>query len=126
MYSFSKASKFKLLTCDERLQLVCTEALAIMDFTVICGERGEADQNKAFAEGKSHARYPESKHNRSPSRAVDIAPYNKGIDWDDINAFYQLAGVMKAMAYKHDINIKWGGDFEEFFDGAHYEIQGNY
>ena len=102
------------------------EAIAVMDFTVICGERNEEDQNKAFTEGNSRARYPQSKHNRSPSRAVDIVPYNNGIDWEDINAFYQLAGVMKAMAYKHDIKIKWGGDFEEYFDGAHFELQGNY
>jgi peptidoglycan L-alanyl-D-glutamate endopeptidase CwlK len=104
------------------------ESLAIMDFTVVCGHRSEELQNKAFKEGRSKLEWPYSKHNRTPSLAVDIAPYP--IDWNDKERFYFLAGVMKAMAYKHDIGIRWGGDWKgdndfknnSFNDLVHFEL----
>jgi len=126
MWTYGKASKLKLLTCHGQIQLLCWEAIAVMDITVVCGYRDKKAQNKAFEKGYSNVRYPDSNHNVKPSKAVDLAPWNNGIDWDDKNGFYELAGIMKALAFKHDIKLKWGGDFNGFFDGAHYEIQTRY
>jgi peptidoglycan L-alanyl-D-glutamate endopeptidase CwlK len=122
MPQFSNKSKLNLLTCDQKLQELCFDAIGVVDFSVICGHRGKEAQNKAYKDGDSRAKWGESRHNISPSRAVDLLPYPYG--YDDINQFYQLAGVMKALAFNKGYNLKWGGDFEGFFDGAHFELGG--
>lgn len=117
---FSTKSKLNLLTCDQRLQTIAFDAIGIIDFSVICGHRGKEAQEKAFAGGFSKAKWGQSKHNTSPSQAMDLLPYPSG--WDDINQFYQLAGVIKAIAFKHGIPIRWGGEFKWGFDGGHFEL----
>ena len=37
--------------------------------------RTKTEQDELFAKGKTKLKYPESKHNRDPSLAIDIAPY---------------------------------------------------
>jgi peptidoglycan L-alanyl-D-glutamate endopeptidase CwlK len=121
MPNFSRRSREKLDTCHPVLRHICEDAIKIMDFSVICGERGEEEQNRLQAEGRSHAVYGESKHNLSPSEAVDIAPYP--IDWEDEGRFRVLAGVMIAVAYKCGIKLKWGGHFRNLKDLGHFEIE---
>jgi len=94
----------------------------IMDNTILCGHRGEAEQNKAFIEGKSNARFGESKHNEIPSEAVDVAPYP--IDWNDTERFARLAGIIEGVAHMLDYKIRWGGDFASIKDMPHFEIIG--
>lgn len=67
----------------------------IHDITVLCGFRGEADQNAAVARGASKTPWPRSKHNvlvedppgseewRPQSDAVDVGPYPVPSPWDD-------------------------------------------
>ncbi len=131
MASFGRTSLARLAGCDPRLQEIMTRAIGVLDFTILCGHRGKLEQDRAFVEGRSKARYGQSKHNTTPSRAVDIAPYP--IDWDDMEAFVLLAGVIKAIA--HDLGyadiIRWGGDWdsddrmrdERFRDYPHFEIK---
>lgn len=121
MPSFSNKSKERLVTCDQRLQMLCFDAIAIVDFVVLCGYRGKEEQEAAFAAGTSPARWGQSLHNKMPSKAVDLAPYP--IDWNNRERFAELAGVIKAVAYKHNIKIKWGGDFEKFCDMPHFELE---
>lgn len=113
-------SRKKLETCDKKLQEILETAIEIMDFSVLCGHRGEEEQNEYYHTGRSKVKYPNSKHNKSPSKAVDIAPWP--IDWEDKARFHELAGVIKAVAHEKGIKIKWGGDFKGFFDGPHYEL----
>lgn len=120
MPSFSKRSLDNLKTCDERLQKVAHEAIKHYDFSVICGHRGKAAQDKAVAEGKSKAKWPTSKHNASPSLAFDATPFP--LDWENIAEFHVMAKVMKQAAHKVGVKIKWGGDFKNFFDGPHFEL----
>lgn len=110
----------------------------IMDFSVTCGVRSKEDQDKAFREKKSKVRYPNSKHNLKPgqewSLAVDIIPYfpnpNKRYDWNDLLAFARLAGVIFAVAHRHGIELRWGGDWDmdfqsldqDFNDLPHFEL----
>lgn len=123
MPGFSKSSLAKLSTCHQDLYQICSDVIKNYDFTVVCGHRGNEDQDKAVAEGKSHTPWPTSKHNSTPSRAVDIAPYKDGkIDWDDIEAFRELAGHMFAAADKLKVKIKWGGDFVTLRDFPHFEL----
>ena len=128
MPTFGNKSKEKLLTCDQKLQLVCWEAIALMDFTVLDGHRNEETQNKLFEEGKSKLRWPDSKHNIYLSRAIDVAPYP--IDWEDKERFYMLAGIMFGVADRHRIKLRWGGDWDgdfsfkdqSFNDLPHFEL----
>jgi len=121
MPRFSKRSKEKLKTCDERLQLIFNIVIQIMDITILEGHRGEAAQEKAFAEGKSKAKWGQSDHNNNPSLAVDVAPYP--IDWNDIKRFHMLAGIVQAVAFYEGIDVRWGGNFNSFFDGPHFYLE---
>lgn len=125
-YKFSKKSLKKLETCHNDLQLICKEVIKDFDFTVLEGYRSVAMQKIYKRKGLTHTL--KSKHNMSPSYAVDIAPYP--IDWNDKNRFYYLAGLIKATASQYDINIRWGGDWnnnndftdQKFFDLVHFEL----
>lgn len=125
MYKFSNKSQEQLKTCHPLLQLILREAIKITDFSVIEGTRDEAKQNEFYAQGWSKVKYPNGRHNKNPSQAVDIRPYPfKG--WDNLGQFYELAGVIKTIAVQQNIKIKWGGDFKEFFDGQHFELKDVY
>jgi peptidoglycan L-alanyl-D-glutamate endopeptidase CwlK len=99
---------------------VLEEAIKHTDFTVLCGHRGREEQDRAFAEGRSKLRYPSSRHNKMPSRAVDVAPWP--IDWQDERAFEQLAIHILAAASALGIKIRWGGLWRNFSDKPHYEL----
>ena len=128
MPSFGKSSQDKLATCDPRLQKVFNEVIKHFDCTVIEGHRGEAAQNKAFAEGKSKLKYPQSKHNKTPSLAADVLPYP--IDWNDTNRMRYFAGFVVGIAATMGIKIRWGGDWNQntelkdnsFNDLPHFEL----
>jgi len=128
MYKFSKASRARLNTCDPKLQKVCEEVIKHWDFTVLEGRRDEATQNEYFRTGKSKLQYPNSKHNSSPSRAIDIAPYP--IDWQDIDRFRAFGGFVLGVATTLGVNLRWGGDWDgdrsfkdqTFNDLPHFEL----
>jgi len=117
---FGRTSRQRLATCDERLQRVLTEAIAITDFAVLCGYRDEAAQQEAYDSGHSRLRFPQSRHNIQPSRAVDVAPYP--IDWEDRERFCFLAGVILGIAHSQGIQIAWGGEWTTFPDLPHFEL----
>lgn len=90
-------------------------APAVTDVTVLCGFRGQKDQNAAFAAGTSKLRWPSSKHNRTPAEAVDLAPYP--VDWQNLAAFSALRGYVLGVARGLGIPlrvIEW--------DRPHYEL----
>ena len=138
MPAFSAASLAKLATCDARLQGLLREAIKHTDLTILEGHRGQAAQDKAFAEKKSKLKWPHGKHNSSPSRAVDIAPYYTDgggtITWKDVPAFARLMGYIERIADERGIKVRlgmdWDGDFrtaghdpgENFLDAPHIEL----
>ena len=119
MPRFSDTSHAKLLTCHKDLQDICNEAIKIYDFAVICGHRTKEEQQKAFDAGFSKVRWPDSKHNKTPSLAVDLVPYP--IDWNDRERFQQLAGIIKGIAHSKLIKIEWGGDWK-MQDLPHFQL----
>ena len=129
MPKFGKRSKERLATCDERLQKVFNEVINYVDCSVLEGHRGEREQNKYFAEGKSKVQYPLGRHNAKPSRAIDVVPYP--IDWNDRERFHLFAGFVLGIAYSMDISLRWGGDWNQNFevddnnfdDFPHFEIR---
>ena len=134
-YRFSQRSLDRLGTCHPDLVLLITEALADpacpSDMTVLCGYRGEAEQNAAYDSGASKLRYPRSKHNKTPhSMAVDVAPYVGGsVTWD-WKHYYPLADHIKATwarlqaagRLSGDYGLGWGGDWQTFKDGPHWQL----
>ena len=130
MASFSKSSLAKLETCDPRIKSVMLEVVRGFDCTIICGHRGEEEQNKHFNSGNSKLRYPNSKHNKTPSIAVDVAPYP--IDWNDTARFRYFAGYVRGVAAMMGVRLRWGGDWDMdnqlsdngFNDLVHFELTG--
>ena len=122
MASFGKTSRQRLSEIHPDLRKVLEIAIIEFDFTVLCGHRGEAEQNKANDEGKSGLRYPNSKHNKKPSRAVDIAPWP--IDWNNIERFEEMKRVVFTAAHALGIELVWGGDWVRLKDCPHFELKG--
>lgn len=114
MPSFSKISEERLATCDPRLEQLFREVVKIHDCMVLCGHRTEAEQDEALRTGKSQKAFPNSKHNSSPSLAVDVAPYP--VDWKDLKRFWHFAGVVRGVAAGLGVKVRWGGDWDRDFD----------
>lgn len=128
MPRFSKKSRAKLDTCHSDLQKVLELVIEHFDFAVLVGHRTKEEQEEAFATGRSQKHWPDSKHNTSPSLAVDIAPWP--IDWKDRERFSYLAGYVKMAGLSQGIKIRWGGDWDGdtevsdnvFDDLVHFEL----
>lgn len=124
MPKFSDHSKSKLQSCHNDLQTIMNDAIKIFDFKIAEGHRGEADQNRYSNEGFSKLKYPDSKHNSYPSLAADIDPYP--IHFGLKERYYYLAGIIKAVAERHGIKIRWGGDWDsddDFYDQRLYDLR---
>ena len=121
MPSFGERSRKHLGGVHPELRAVLDESIKHYDFTVLAGFRGEREQNEAYRNGYSKLKWPNSEHNKRPSRAVDIAPwpevYNASKrDW------YEMATHVLRAASKLGVDVRWGGHFNGFFDGAHFEL----
>jgi peptidoglycan L-alanyl-D-glutamate endopeptidase CwlK len=124
MAKLGAGSLAKLGECHPDLQRVVRRAVELMpaglDLTVLCGWRGQVEQEKAFREGKSRLHFPESRHNSWPSAAVDLAPFP--IDWNDRAAFVLLASYVLAAAADLGVRVTWGGHWRGFPDFPHFEL----
>lgn len=135
MPTFSESSQKKLIECHPDLQLIFNAVIEYMDCIVLVGHRNREDQERAVAEGKSQLHFPLSAHNKTPSNAIDVAPYP--IDWKDTDKFYFFGGFVLGTASrlksqgKITTSIIWGGDWngdgdlhnQKLFDLVHFEIK---
>ena len=129
MYAFGKHSRRKLDTVDPRLVNLLEVALADKacpcDITVLCGYRGEKDQNAAFDLGNSQIRFPNGNHNVMPSNAVDVAPFYRQsphVRWNEIGDFEKLIKHIKKIAKREKIDIVCGMDWN-MKDYPHIELK---
>lgn len=134
-FYYGSASETKLSEVHPLLKKVMRDALdtGIMDISIIEGHRNEARQNRLYDIGKSKKQWPDSKHNKMLSEAVDATPYIDGeISWDK-NHCYVLAGIVLACAARRGVKVRWGGCWsgnpanigqQSFEDLCHYEIVG--
>lgn len=134
MHSYSEISRKRLDTCHPDLQAVFEEVLDAFDHTVLEGYRDQERQDRLFDEGKSRVRWPDSRHNRDPSEAVDAIPYP--VDWDDRERMTLFAGYVIAVADQMlkqgriEHRILWGGDWDrdtevtdnQFHDLVHFQL----
>ena len=121
---FSKSSFQKLFTCDKQLQTLMEAVIKEKDIIILCGHRTQIDQDKFYDQGKTQVRYPNSKHNSDPSRAVDFAPYHVDephIQWNNIDEFHEFIDFILAKANDLGIKVRSGRDFS-FHDFDHIEL----
>ena len=119
----------KLLDVDERLKKAVVELAKQVkyDIVIVCGVRGETEQNEAYKNGYSQVKFPNSKHNTFPSKAVDIAPYIDGqIPWSNTHAFIQMQNDLKLIAKQLGYKFRWGMDWKTFKDYPHVEVDDDY
>lgn len=138
MRAFKDVYAQRLATCHADLQRLFEAVNQIMPCHPIVGYRSQADQDAAFAAKKSKLKWPHSKHNTVPSKAVDVVPDavpetdKVDIDWNYVPAFYFFAGIVHAEALRLGIKIRWGGDWDSdlnlkentFNDLVHFELVG--
>lgn len=135
MPAFSTISKQRLATCHQDLQTIFNYVIRDFDCSIICGQRGEYEQNKAYDDGFSKVRFPKSKHNFSPSMAVDVVPWP--IEWDNLNRMKYFAGYVMGIAkmlkgygnIKYDLitGLDWDNDTilkdTTFLDHPHFQLK---
>ena len=123
----SSVSQTRLATCHPDIVAVCRELIKQYDFSVLCGHRTREEQNKAFSCGASCLQYPQSSHNKTPSHAVDLAPYP--IDWNNLARFREMWHRFDALAQlmrgREEITseFEWGGEWDTLKDFPHIEIK---
>ena len=129
MPRFGKRSKERLATCDTRLQEVFNEVIKYVDCSILEGHRDKERQNQLYIEGKTKVKYPNGRHNSSPSNAVDVTPYP--VDWADRERQTLFAGFVIGIARSMGITLRWGGDGDmdfqvmdnRFDDFPHFEVK---
>lgn len=91
---------------------------------ITCVHRSNEEQAQLYAQGRTakgkivtNAKAGQSKHNKLPSEALDIAfiTLDKKLSWDS-KLFRNFANIIKTKG------IKWGGDFKSIPDAPHFEI----
>lgn len=105
MPKFSQRSLKNIAQCHPDIQRIAHELIKEMDVVVICGYRGEKEQNAAFARGTSKLRFPKSKHNKTPSLAMDVCPYP--IDWEARAKFLEMRERMRKIADRLGIKVRF-------------------
>lgn len=129
-HDLTKTSKERLGTVDSRLQEIVQIAQKRWKINVIEGHRSLKRQKQLYRAGKTKIDGEErlSKHNHTPSLAVDLAP--KPVDWQDLDRFRRFGeyvlGVADALGYE----VRWGGDWDRdgdladqsFNDLVHFEL----
>lgn len=119
-FSFGTKSSEKLSQVHPDLQRVFNEAIkdSPLDFSITEGLRTRERQKALFDAGKSQTM--NSRH--LVGKAVDIAVIKDGeVTWD--MKYYQLvADHVKKVAKEQGIDLVWGGDWQSFKDGPHFEL----
>jgi len=128
MPKFGKRSLRNLNEAHPKIRRVMDEVIKYHDCSVIEGHRPKSEQDAVYHAGKSKVKWPNSKHNSTPSNAIDVVPYP--VDWNDKKRFYYFAGLVIGIAASMGIKLRWGGDWDQdndfkdqsFHDLPHFEL----
>lgn len=135
--SWSQKSYNAYITLDPDLRILCDSILPEHDCSILWGYRSEDIQNDLYARGLSKLKFPQSKHNKYFSEAVDLIPYAKGLDpYGDPRYVTYFCGMVLGHADRLYQNgkmakrVRWGGNwstsranpFSSFFDAYHFEL----
>jgi peptidoglycan L-alanyl-D-glutamate endopeptidase CwlK len=116
-YQLGVRSKQKLEGVHPDLVAVVKRAIQIseQDFSVGEGLRSLSRQKELVNTGKSTTM--NSRH--LTGHAVDLFPYPISWDWE---YYYPIADAMKQAAEELGVDVEWGGDWESFKDGPHFQL----
>jgi peptidoglycan L-alanyl-D-glutamate endopeptidase CwlK len=121
----NKTSLAKLNTCHPNIIRLALAVDKVFPIQCICGHRNEKDQDDALRNGYSKLRFPNSKHNKTPSHAGDFVPdpdrNPATVEWGDIKSFEMMCLVFEQKADELGIKIRLGRDFS-FKDYPHIEL----
>lgn len=142
-YAWSGTSTARLLTCHALLVTLFQRAIRRpdlkRDLTVVYGHRSDAEQAVLYAKGRTtpgpvvtNAKPGTSRHNTSPSQAIDVVPLFGGkvsYQWPDYHAVApSIKAEWQAMVAEGlvpaGVRLTWGGDWTRTPDGAHWQIDG--
>lgn len=120
MRRYSKRSLGNLKGIHPDLRRVIDRALqeSPLDFIVIEGLRTMQRQRELYASGASKTM--NSRH--LTGHAVDLLPIGKdgaAFDWP---LYDKLGPAVKAAAEAEGVAITWGGDWQKFRDGPHFQL----
>lgn len=102
MAHFGEKSTRVLDTLHPALQLLMTEVVKHHDITLLEGHRAEDRQNQLFNEDATEVQWPDSRHNQTPSMAVDAAPWPIPEAWGFLG---DLAGEARELAWKERVKF---------------------
>ena len=141
-YAWSGTSTARLLTCHALLVALFQRAIKRpdlrRDLTVVYGHRSDAEQATLYAKGRTtpgpivtNAKPGTSRHNTTPSQAIDVVPLFGGkvsYQWPDYHAIAPSIkaewSAMQAEGLVPDgVTLEWGGDWRKP-DGAHWQLNG--
>lgn len=133
MRTWSPVSKARLDTCTKDVMwLMTTVRDEVADISILTGHRDQEEQDQKFAEGLSQVRWPNGKHNRYPSEAVDFQPYPLPERREKLwAALAYIAGRAIEIGKRRGLVVRWGGDWDQdgdltdqnFDDLYHLEIR---
>lgn len=139
--SWSNKSQAGYDTLHKDLKLLCDTVLLYHDCSILWGHRDKLTQDTLVANGFSQLSYPNSKHNKWPSNAVDLIPYRRGYNpygTEKEQAYGKyfcglVNGIATMLHYEGHIRhrIIWGGSWStqrdkplaRFYDGFHWELE---
>ena len=120
MYKLGNRSKQRLEGVHPDLVRVVERAIEIstVDFIVLEGVRTPERQRTLVEAGSSQTM--NSRH--ITGHAVDLGAWVDGqVDWS-WPLYHKIAAAMKTAAKELGIPIVWGGDWRNFKDGPHFEL----
>jgi peptidoglycan L-alanyl-D-glutamate endopeptidase CwlK len=119
-YRFSERSARNLAGVHPHLIAVAAMALSRseVDFVITEGVRTQARQAELVASGAS--RTMRSRH--LSGHAIDVAAWvGGGVRWD-WPLYERIAAAFEESSVLLDIPIVWGGSWQSFRDGPHFEL----
>jgi peptidoglycan L-alanyl-D-glutamate endopeptidase CwlK len=120
MYKLGLRSKQRLKGVHPDLVKVVKRAIEIseIDFTVLEGMRSVDRQRKLLESGASTTM--NSRH--LTGHAVDLGAWVGGTVRWDWPLYHKIAAAMKQAAKEEGVYLDWGGDWSNFPDGPHFQL----
>lgn len=119
-FRLSRRSEDRLMGVHPDLVRVVKRAIDLtpVDFTVLEGLRSVERQKELVEAGASQT----MKGRHLTGHAVDLGAYVGGeVRWD-WPLYHRIAAAVKRAAHDLDVPIEWGGDWESFPDGPHFQL----
>lgn len=120
MFKLGPRSKMRLEGVHPDLVRVVERAIEVttVDFTVLEGLRTPGRQKTLLESGASQTM--NSRH--ITGHAVDLGAWvDSQVDWS-WPLYHKIAAAMKTAAKELGVAIVWGGDWRNFKDGPHFEL----